>query len=125
MFANAPRKLVVLLAALVAGRLLLGLLFGSFAYALLWSFLLGVLSIRSLLGVQLAGKILAYLCYALVVLGVLATLLSVAQSNITEPLLSGAWCVLAIATARALLSSAEAKSFFESFDSKAAQQPEA
>jgi hypothetical protein len=125
MFSNAPRKLVVLLAALVAGRLLLGLVFGSVAYALLWSLLLGTLSIRALLGVRLAAKILGYLCYALGVIGVLTSIPGLTPFSITQTLVSLAWSALAIATARALLSSAEAKSFFASFEPKVEQQPEA
>lgn len=111
MFASAPAKLKVLLALLVVGRLLEGLVVGSLLAAVLWSLLMASLSIRALSRTRSAARILGYLCYALGALSVLLPLLHPSPTIVTTSA-SAPWGALAIYTGWVLLRSAETEAFF-------------
>jgi len=110
-FKNAPRLLVLFLAAVVTARVAIVWVVDSpLASALAWAALLGALSIGALSGKHSAAKALAYLC---IVLGADTALQLLSVRVSTAHLLAAlSWASLVMGVGIYILRSAQVKRFY-------------
>ena len=116
-FAGAPRALVVLVWAVVATRLLLGLLTpGPLVFPLLQVALLAFIAWKALAGAKAAARLFAVL---LLVSAATTTyqLLATAQVPTANLIVFGAWVVLLVATAAFIFVHPSVRRFYADQDS--------